>query len=291
MIRSLWSTAGMNAEAKPEPLVATSLELQQRTDEERRRLLIEQNLQANLQGQRLTPLEAGDDAALDRVEGLISACSDRQARIQERLEILDRRLQEARALEGERELDQIAARAELARQSGIRLIEIEYAKQAKSLATILRKLALIDEAIDRDNRRLLAAGRKAVSKPNETRSRRTVRIELTERMLLGLGDHRHPLHDEVYPGVGPNSWFRKGTGESVPKFGEFDVATTKTVAGDSPDTLWAAIILPASGPQPLPHPDIKARNPPIWDARTFKPTSEDIEALHVALDATQKLYR
>jgi hypothetical protein len=43
----------MNADAKATQLAATSVDLQKRIDDERRRLLMEQNLHVNLEGQRL----------------------------------------------------------------------------------------------------------------------------------------------------------------------------------------------------------------------------------------------
>src|SRR5688500_17892942 len=101
------------APAKPETSAAplSAAGIQQRIDDERNRLLIEQNLAHSLAGQRLAPLEAGDDEALDRVEAQVAACIERQFRIQERLEILEQRLTQTQEREAQAELDAIAARA------------------------------------------------------------------------------------------------------------------------------------------------------------------------------------
>jgi hypothetical protein len=74
--------------------------------------------------------EAGDDEALDRVEAQINAYHDRQARIQERLEILERRLAEAPSTERNNELDRLTEQAQERHATAVKLITIAYPKLA-----------------------------------------------------------------------------------------------------------------------------------------------------------------
>lgn len=188
----------MNAQAQTAPLAATSADLAKRIDDERRRLLMEQNLQVNLEGQRLAPLEAGDDEALDRVEAQINGCCDRQARIQERLEILQRRLDEARANERQSILDELRARAESAREIGEGLIRKEYAKSARQMAAALAKLDAIDAFIESANRVFDRAGENAfVESPNHIRQQPRRQTEKKVRRVVNIFHPAHPHYGKA----------------------------------------------------------------------------------------------
>jgi hypothetical protein len=189
----------MNAELKPTQLAATSADLTERIDAERRRLLLEQNLEKDLEGQRLAPLEAGDDAALDDVESKINSCSDRQARIEERLAILQRRLDEALANERQAVLDDLRARADAAREAGEGLIRREYLKHAKSLVAALAKLQAIDVFIERANRVLTRASEQLqVPSPNAIRQQPMRRVEKTVRRTVNIFDRLHPHYGNAH---------------------------------------------------------------------------------------------
>jgi len=275
-------------ETLPTPIGPVAEGIASRIATERDRLAAEEAAERDLIARRKSILANGDDAEIDKIENGIGTSRSKQLRMIERLDLLGEQLLKANADATSGELDAIAARAERTRQAGERLIEVKYPKVALAMAKILGELALIDEALDRDNRALDAAGRKTVPKPNQVRCRLTVRIESSERMQLGLGDSRHPLHHEVEPSIGGDVWYRKGTRERVPTFGDFDVPVVKTIQGDWPAPLWEAITLPPSEAQPLPHPDTKARIAPIWNSRSFKATTEDIAQLHADLSKEPK---
>ena len=82
----------MNAKAET-TLAPTAQQIEKWISDERRLLLADPNLQINLEGQRLAPLEAADYVALNRVEQHLSECIERQERAQERIALFTRRLQ------------------------------------------------------------------------------------------------------------------------------------------------------------------------------------------------------
>ena len=181
----------MNAATKTPTIPATSDDVANRIHGERRRLLIEQNLEVELNKQRIAPLEAGDDEALDRVEAQISQCLDRQSRIRERIEILEQRL--AGSVERERSaaLDALTVRADEARILGVKLTHATYPKQAKALVATLKELADIEALIQGVNAELVGTGRSPVLQVTETR---------VEGCLL------EPVHETVCL---PNSEFER----------------------------------------------------------------------------------
>jgi hypothetical protein len=265
----------MNADARTAPLAATAAELRTRIADERRRMLLEQNLQHDLHGQRLAPLEAGDDEALDRVERQIVESEDRAARIQERIEILERRLAEARAREDEQSLDDIAALAERARDLGVKLIRTRYPKLAAALAKVLSEMAANDLLLDGYNRTLVKAGRQPISKPNQVRSRRSEKVEITKTVRVGRSDARHPRH-----GIDQST----ASMFEVNDFVDVEVTESMFVPGYQPNELWKDIALPASD-VPDSFPCTRAIAEPIWTGGdAHRPTHEEIEAARAAIE-------
>jgi hypothetical protein len=256
----------MNATTSAGPLPLSSTELQTRIDAERRRLLIEQNLHVDLEGQRLAPLEAGDDEALDRVEAQINACNDRQARSQERLEILERRLIEATERERQQDLDAVAARADRARILGEMLIA-EYARHAPKLAELIERLAACDQIIEEANGILSRANRDKdmVPSPNAIRCRPRRRWTEIVRKEVGPRDPGHPLFGKQYyqtPASHPvQKVYDANDRTEYDVFVEADVEVEMTDCGDRPDALQDAIVLPAVGPAPDPNTGLL----PLWD--------------------------
>ena len=273
------------APAKPEPSAAplTTAGIQQRIDDERRRLLIEQNLAHSLAGQRLAPLEAGDDEALDRFEAQIAACTERQFRIQERLEILEQRLTEAQERETQANLDAIAARANKAREIGEKLIRSEYRKHAEALASVLSKLHAIDTFIDARNRELERGGHELVSSPNIIRCRHGRHWEETVRKRVGIAEAAHPHHEAYYsaPSLRHESHhdeFVMVNGERVARFVEVETVESRFEPGDFPDPLYACTV-PAVGPAPE-----GEGLTPLWNGRRQEPDAHLLEALQSEID-------
>lgn len=261
--------APMNATTTAGPIPLNSTELQTRIEAERGRLLIEQNLHVDLEGQRLAPLEAGDDEALDRVEAQINACNDRQARIQERLEILERRLTEATDREESNRLDAIAARGNRARELGEALIR-EYGELAPKLAAILERLAACEDIIEDTNNILHRAKRDQdmVRSPNAIRCRpRRTWTEMV-RKTVGPREPGHPLYGHNYSQTPACHPVQKvfGNGVEYDVFVEADVEVEMTDCGDRPDALYKAAVLPAVGPAP----DVNTGLPPLWAHDEFR---------------------
>jgi chaperonin cofactor prefoldin len=277
----------LNAPTNTQPIVAlSSADVQTRIDDERRRLLIEQNLEHDLTGQRIAPLEAGDDAALDRVEAQINQCRDRQFRIQERLEILEKRLAESHEREAGAELDALTDRANRARELGEKLIRTEYEKHATALAGVLGKLAAVDRVIDIANLRLARAGREYVAGPNGVRARAAVRVEKTRTVRLAPSHTEHPSQHsgdaewsergrEFRPGNWDNNpgWISKSTGERIEAV-EITVPDFDHTPGYVPDPLIKVITLPA----------VQADDAPLWYGARPEVSDIDIEALMRELD-------
>lgn len=244
----------MNASTNTQPIASlSSADVQARIDEERRRLLIEQNLEHDLTGQRIAPLEAGDDAALDRVEAQINQCRDRQFRIQERLEILERRLADSQEREAGINLDVIADRANRARELGERLIRTEYAKHARALAAVLQKVAAVDALIVQSNAELHAAGRQTIRESNAIRCTPSQWVEFVERKTIHVNDPRHPLHGLVQSSMSGRSYCRIDTKAPVDSTTELDIEGRDLIGGQYPHPLYAEINLPTIDSMPLVH--------------------------------------
>jgi chaperonin cofactor prefoldin len=267
--------AAMNAEAKAAPLAATSVELEVRIADERRRLLLDQNLQINLEGQRIAPLEAGDDEALDRIEAQINHCCDRQARIQERLEILQRRVDEARAAEHAAELDAIAEHAQQARKIGERLIQDDYPKLARTLANLLQQLSASDAIVADANRALTAAGRPSIASSNQVRCTSSGHVSRIVEAMVEAGDIRHPLRESAYRGR-DGRYFSRLDHAVVPPI-SVEITEQQFCTGYSPDRLWKQITLPGVEPHPL-DPD-KPKPSDFWKGSATRVPVAAVEAL------------
>ena len=181
----------MNAQTLAPPLASSDVE--QRIESERARLQAEEQTERELVAQRLGPLEAGDDAALDRVEAEITACRERQRRISERIQILETRAEEAKDREHNAELDRLTRRAERAREMGEKLIRVDYQKHVDGLTATLSKLAALEGVIDAVNRTLHANDRVTVHSPNVIRCRpgETVVETITQRVHVNNPLHPH----------------------------------------------------------------------------------------------------
>jgi len=281
----------LNADAKNPPLAAlSSADVQNRIDDERRRLLIEQNLEHDLTGQRIAPLEAGDDAALDRVEAQINQCRDRQFRIQERMDILDQRLTQAKEREQNASLDALTEKANSAREIGERWIRTEYAKLAKAMAAGLDRLATIDAFIADANNTLTRAGRSEVADSNTIRCRPSQYVDYTATINVSLEDSRHPHHGVAIRAYSqPNIASLPGTNERVATVAQIPEQRHEMVSDDYQAPLYEAITLPPVDPEPLSHPTLP-RPPahvPIWQG-PVEVTPAKIESLIADLTPTAK---
>jgi hypothetical protein len=268
----------MNAEARTAPLAASPSELETRIADERRRLLMEQNLQVNLEGQRLAPLEAGDDEALDRVEVQINQCCDRQARIQERIEILERRLVEAQEREREHQLDALAARADRARILGEAAIG-EYGRQANALVPLLRRLCAIEKFVEQTNQQLIAAGREAIHSPNAIRCRVPRRFDRTITKRVGIGEREHPHFGQMLSrSNGGDVAYLEGGGQ-CPTFMEVQVVEHVHETGEWPEPIHEATFLPGIDP---PKPDQCSL--PLYNGERAEVDENDMRELEAELE-------
>jgi hypothetical protein len=259
----------VNADAKEQPLSPlNSADVQARIDDERRRLLVEQNLEHDLTGQRIAPLEAGDDAALDRVEAQLNQCKDRQFRIQERLEILESRLTVAAETEQAAELDVIEARANKARELGEKLIRTEYVKLAKPMAEFLRKVRALDGFVEQANRRLVKGGRDGVRASNGVRCAPSETLTETERRRVGVGQPEHPYYGRAVM-VSNEKAQVFGTGEYVNTFVEVDVPVTRRRAGWQKVPLHDEIVLGTADAEPG----------ALWDSGVARKVDASIDAI------------
>lgn len=255
-----------------------STELATRIADERQRLLAEQNLESELTSQRLAPLEAGDDEALDRVEQNLNACRDRQLRVQERLELLESRLAEARESEACTYLDRIALRAERARELGQELIQKDYAKQAAALARTLTKLASLDAVIADANTHLRDAGRDPITNSNFCRSFPGREVVRTVHKTVGISHPAHPGH-----GIGVRHWgtdeHTLNNGNRVKNLADVEIVETECLTPIWRDNLPEAVRLPGAGPC-----DAEGRLPDIWPSRE-KADVCDVTQLTAEIDA------
>lgn len=176
----------------------SSAEIEARIQNERQRLLAEQKMERELSDQRLAPLEAGDDDALDQVEAQINACRDRQFRIQERIEILETRVETARENEQSATLDKIAEQAERARFVGESLIRSEYKNLALGLREFLIKISLLQEFITRSNKTLVEGDRSSVPGVETFRDEAETSETAIEAVRVEPYDERHPRCREYF---------------------------------------------------------------------------------------------
>lgn len=187
--------------------------------------------EARLKEARSDALLAADPKELDRIDAQLVISSRDAGRRAERVQLLQQKLEQAKAREDEQKLDAIVARAEKARKLGEDLIRKDYAKQAAALADTLLKLRAIDTCIDDLNRALSQAGREStVPSPNgirQTPAREEVR---TVRRTVGISDPQHPDHAEYvassttehYSGGHQSTTIMLPSGKSVPRFAEVD---------------------------------------------------------------------
>ncbi len=203
--KRVWFHGGMNAKAET-TLAPTAEQIEKWISDERRQLLADPNLQINLEGQRLAPLEAADYVALNRVEQHLSECIERQERAQERISLLTRRLQSTRATDSEIADAAIAEQAEALRAEGIKLIRTEYPKVAKPLIALFERMRLIDSQIGALNRQL-HDGDKAVSMPN---SIRTIPEYFTETKIP---NGRCTIDSPLHPRHGAATYLNRNIGE------------------------------------------------------------------------------
>jgi len=245
----------------------TVAEIEIRIGEERRRLLAEQNLAASLEGQRIAPLEAGDDEALDRVEAQIVKCIERQARIEERLALLQERLMRVKDVERVSHLDAIEVRANALREDSMKQIREVYPKQAKALAATLRRLALNEAAQEHCNRELALGGRPAIETANSIRCRPTQRVKWMKAMRVGYTQPEHPAFGRVRGCSADGQTVYLEQGGQCPAFQDVQVETEDLVVGSNPQPLYAVIELPTAEAEPLAHASLpKAPTPaPIFD--------------------------
>src|SRR4051812_338206 len=96
----------------------TAAEIQTRIDAEQKRLATEQQRETELIAKRAGPLEAGDDAALNKIEGAIAESRTTQQRIAERVAILQQRMEAEQAAELNAALDAAEGDAAKAREIG-----------------------------------------------------------------------------------------------------------------------------------------------------------------------------
>lgn len=263
----------------------TVAEIEIRIGEERRRLLSEQNLAVSLEGQRIAPLEAGDDEALDRVEAQIVKCIERQARIEERLELLQKRLMQAKDVERVSHLDAIEARANALREDSIKQIRDVYPKQAKALATTLRRLALNEAAQEHCNRELTLGGRPAVETANAVRCRPMQRVKWMKAMRVGYTQPEHPAFGKVRGRSADGQTVYLEDGGQCSAFQDVLVEAEDLVAGSNPQPLYEVIELPAIEAEPLAHTSLPKAPIP---APIFDPNAPITDAEVLALLAGQR---
>lgn len=261
------SNGGMNTPTNPAPnppLSAADIEARIRAEGER--LLTEQNLEEELGQQRVAPLEAGDDDALNRIEQRINECRDRQLRIQERAGLLKRRLEEARQRERDAELDHVVAVADRAREIGERLITEEYAEHATALARMLGKLTSINALIDAANARMEGTNRKGVARPNVMRCRRGREWIEKETVRVGIYDRDHPYFGKAeLSRNNPDVAYLRGSDETVPARMTIEREVRKHETTNWERDLIDVVLLPGVGPAPE-----GSGLAPLWDQATLR---------------------
>lgn len=201
--------ARANKPATPESSQAAtpagSDDIRARIASERERLAAEEARELQLMQDRLPPLEAGDDAALDAVERRIADSRTAQVRIQERIELLTSRLSDAEQRDERARVEALRDQAEKARQIGEREIREGYAVHAAALAKSLRRLRAIDGFIEHTNRSLEGSGLPAVGSPNNTRGQPSRSETVKRKRKVGLGEPEHPYYGLARPPMNPGT--------------------------------------------------------------------------------------
>jgi hypothetical protein len=176
-----------------------STDIQTRITAERERLALEEKREVQLTVDRLAPLEAGDDAAVDKIESDINDCRSLQLRIIERIELLTKRLTEEEQAELSAVLDAKEAAANRAREIGEKLIKGEYAKLAKALASTLAKLEAIDGFIA-DTRNEISRYGRDIQLNDSNCCRHILPRTWTETVTkrVGLGSREHPYYGRAH---------------------------------------------------------------------------------------------
>lgn len=284
-----------------EPIGTVAESIAARIATERDRLAAEEKRELELTEDRKRLLTAGTDKEVDECERNIDASRSAQLRSQERIELLTAQLEQANAAAQKAELDAIEARDEAARLEGERLIRGEYVQLATKLAAVLKRLLVIDRAIERDNYTLERAGRAQVSNSNHCRVTPMRNLTFTKKVRVTPIDPRHSLHEQWKAGrVTQNfdnhgSWSRLGghplsRGEVEE---EVDEERSDMIGADYPPPLYDVVVLPAVDPMPYIHeslPQLPIPQPFFENSevRHTDVTDAEIEALHVELEQARK---
>lgn len=176
----------------------TSGSVRDRIDAERKRLDEEGEREKQLEAARIPLLESGNDAELDKVEASINESRAAQLRIQERIELLGKRLSEREQQEQQAKFDELRERVNRLRQFGEGLIRNEYAKAADELAKVLQKLRAVDELVEGANYTLARAGLECVAPTNAIRCQRSRTEQVTRKRRVGLGERAHPYYGRAF---------------------------------------------------------------------------------------------
>jgi hypothetical protein len=255
----------------------TSGSVRERIDAERKRLAEEGEREKQLEAARIPLLESGTDAELDKVEASINESRAAQLRIQERLELLTKRLSEREQQEHQAKFDELRERAERLREFGEQLIREQYAKAAGELAKVLNKLRAVDELIEETNYALARAGRATVGHTNAIRCTRGHTEQVKCKRKVGLGDPEHPYYGRAQfpynrtsdtPGGDWNPEVIADNGERTHCFVEIEEAVSVHHTAEVQEVLHTAIeVLPSATTSTIPLYDGERRtDPQLLDA-------------------------
>jgi len=226
---------------------------------EQQRLATEEAVETSLAAERQRLLVDGTDTETAEIEHRIEGSRTNQARIRERIALLSGQLDQAHADAKEADLDNLAARADRAREYGERLIA-DYAKRAPEVAALLGRMAAVEAVIEQSNGILHKAGRAVVESANLVRCRMGRRW--TEKVMrdVDLQHPAHPFHGRATPMGGasiPGNDIKRmanidggGTCEIVMSV---EVEEQRSDPGDFPDPLYETARLPGVGPSPPGH--------------------------------------
>lgn len=159
MHRGLIKTMNSKPDTNIKP---TTAEIAKRIADERNRLNAELSLQSRLSAQRLTALDAASVEALELIEQNLTQCLDRQSRIEERIAILEERLEESQAHDEHDRLDALAASARRAHDRAATLLK-KYPAAARAVAALLAEVRTCEQQIVAANHELEAAKRDTVT--------------------------------------------------------------------------------------------------------------------------------
>jgi len=288
----------MNAKSDT-AVLSKPADIEARIEAERKRLFDEQALQIELEKQRLLPLEQGNDEVLDAIETKIAKSIERHERIQERIKLLQKRHDESVESERNADLDAVEARANTLREQGERLIRTEYPKLAGQLGSLLKRLLLIDTAIERENRALQQAGRDQVPASNYVRCTPAKYIDFTDLVTVHPSDPRHSLHAHAVPSRRTQGreehavWVDSRDSSKIIECENVQVQTRERIGGHYPNPLYEVITLPPAEPRPYEHRAL-AKQPiaqPYFDHENVQVTEADIEALFAEFESQKPAKR